>query len=82
MDYVGTVVELGISVTQYVVGNKVWGFLEEKPDERGQIVSTLAEYVAVGPAEISLATQNLSPVDAITLPLCGLTAMNALRQQG
>jgi NADPH:quinone reductase-like Zn-dependent oxidoreductase len=81
LDYAGTVVEVGGSVTQYAVGDNVWGLLDSQPDENGQMLRSLAEYVAVPAAHISLAPKSLSPTEAATLPAGGLTALVALRRE-
>ncbi|MFD4356089.1 NAD(P)-dependent alcohol dehydrogenase [Nocardia sp. NPDC058518] len=81
LDFVGEVAELGSSVTEFAVGDRVWGLLDEKPDDSGQTLRSLAEFVAVRPDQISRAPRTLSPAEASTLPVGGLTALIALRRE-
>lgn len=78
LDFVGEVVEVGGAVRGYAVGDRVWGLLDETPDESGQRLRSLAEYVAVTPAQLSAAPRRLDPIEAATLPVGGLTALMAL----
>lgn len=80
LDFVGQIAQVGTSVTEYSVGQNVWGLLDEKPDDRAQALRSLAEFVAVRPDQISVAPRTLSPIDASTLPVGGLTALVALRR--
>lgn len=82
LDFAGEIAEIGSAVRGYAAGDCVWGLLEERPDENGQILRSLAEYVAVRPAEISRAPVSLSLAEAVTLPVGGLTALVALRREG
>lgn len=80
LDFVGEVCEVGDAVSGYAVGDRVWGLLDERPDENGQMLRSLAEYVAVRPEQIAPAPEHLSPVEAATL-LVGLVALIALRRK-
>lgn len=80
-DFAGEVAEVGSAVSGYAVGDRVWGLVDERPDENGQIIRSLAEYVAVPPAQVSPAPAGLSPIEAVTLPLGGLTALIVLRRK-
>ena len=64
LDFVGEVVEVGGAVSGHRVGDTVWGLLDEKPDENGQFLRSLAEYVAVRPEQVSSAPETLSPAQA------------------
>lgn len=81
LDFVGEVVEVGDAVTTYSVGDRVWGLLEEKPDESGQTLRSLAEYVAVPPDCLAPAPRTLDPAQAATLPVGSLTALIGLRHK-
>jgi NADPH:quinone reductase-like Zn-dependent oxidoreductase len=78
LDFVGQVVERGSAVGGYAVGDHVWGLLDETPDDGGQRLRSLAEYVAVAPSQLSAAPRSLDPVEAATLPVGGVTALVAL----
>ncbi|GAB3616958.1 NAD(P)-dependent alcohol dehydrogenase [Okibacterium endophyticum] len=80
LDFVGEIAEIGSAGTGFEVGEAVWGALDEKPDETGQALRSLAQYLVVEPGQISYAPRDLSPVEAATLPLGGMTALIALRR--
>src|SRR5699024_8856009 len=80
LDVVGKVAEIGHRVHGYAVGDRVWGALDEQPDENGQALRSLADYVAVPPAHVSPAPTRLSAVEAVTL-LGGIPALIALRRK-
>ncbi|WP_215544387.1 NAD(P)-dependent alcohol dehydrogenase [Amycolatopsis sp. CA-230715] len=74
LDFAGEITEVGPAVKGPAKGDRVWGTLP-----RGRFGSA-AEYVTVRPAQISLAPQGISLVDAVSLPV-GTTAITALRTQ-
>src|SRR5699024_2600830 len=80
LDFVGEVAEVGTGTHGYAVGDRVWGVLDEQPDENGQALRSLADYVAVPPAHVSPAPARLSAVEAVTL-LGGIPALIALRRK-
>ncbi|MBB3228237.1 NADPH:quinone reductase-like Zn-dependent oxidoreductase [Luteibacter sp. Sphag1AF] len=93
-DMAGTVVEVGDDVTRFAVGDKVistyitnWidgvpGTWAQMPTQGGPIPGMLAEYVAT-PADWCVpAPSSLSPAQAATLPIAGLTAWMALVETG
>src|SRR5699024_7705903 len=53
LDFVGEVAELGDGTHGYAVGDRVWGALDEQPDENGQALRSLADYVALAPTHLS-----------------------------
>lgn len=81
LDFAGEIAEVGSAVDGYAIGDRVWGLLDERPDENGQMLGSLAEYVAVLPTQVSLAPANLSPIEAVTVLVGGLTALIALRRK-
>lgn len=81
LDFVGEVAAAGPATSGHAVGDQVWGLLSEKPDASGQALRSLADYVAVRPDQIAAAPRSLSPVEAVTLPVGGLTALLALRRE-
>lgn len=81
LDFVGEIVEIGDNVTGYSVGDRVWGLLHEKPDESGQTLRSLAEYIAVPPDCFTLAPRTLDPVQAASLPVGSVTALIGLREK-
>jgi len=82
LDFVGDVVHVGDSASGgYAVGDRVWGVLDEKPDDSGQSLRSMAEFVAVHPWQISRAPEGLAPEQAVTMLVGGLTALVALRRE-
>jgi NADPH:quinone reductase-like Zn-dependent oxidoreductase len=80
LDFVGEIVEVGSAVHGFALGDRVWGLLDERRDETGQMLRSLAEYVAVTPTVIAHAPETLTAIEAVTLPVGGLTALLALRR--
>ena len=72
IDFAGEIAEVGSSVSGPREGERVWGALPRR-------FGSAAEYVAVHPRQISLAPANLTPVQAVSLPAGGTTAITALR---
>ncbi|MDT2668594.1 NADP-dependent oxidoreductase [Enterococcus dongliensis] len=71
-DFSGTVVEVGAKVTDYKIGDEVYGRVQK---ER---IGTFAEYLAVAQEDIALMPQNLNFEEAAAIPLVGLTSYQAL----
>ena len=72
LDLSGVVLEVGSSVQQFRVGDEVFS----SPSHRGQ--GTYAELCAVHESEVALKPASLSHAEAASLPLCALTAWDAL----
>ena len=73
-DVSGVVVQLGISVTEFEVGDEVIGYVREDFLSRG----TFAEYVAAPVRTLARKPRNLTFEEAAGLPLAGLTAYQVL----
>jgi NADPH:quinone reductase-like Zn-dependent oxidoreductase len=76
VDFAGTVVAVGDAVTDFSVGDRVWGTV----DERGTVGSA-AEFVAVDIDRIALMPTGWSARDASTLIAGGATALVGLREK-
>lgn len=74
LDFVGEVAEVGSSVTGIREGRQVWGVL-------GRKFGSAAEYVAVRPRQIAPAPANLTPAEAVSLLVGGVTAITGLRDK-
>lgn len=72
IDFTGVIVNVGANVTDHAVGDRVWGLLAD--DKFG----AASEYVAVSPDVISLAPQSVSPAEAASVLVGGVTALLAL----
>lgn len=72
VDVAGDVEALGPHVTQFKVGDEVFGM------GRG----TFAEYVCVSESALVLKAPNVSFAQAASVPLAGLTALQGLRDKG
>lgn len=80
-DVAGTVEEIGEDASaSYSVGDEVYVRLDSK--SKGMKYGAMAEYVVCGTAEIAKKPSNLSFVEAASIPLAGLTALQALRRGG
>lgn len=77
-DVAGTVEGVGDDVTAFVVGDQVIGLC----DLVGGPVGTQAEYAVLDAGAVALAPKGVSPVEAATVPLNGLTAGQALDLAG
>jgi len=75
-DVSGVVVEKGAEVTKYEIGDAVYGRVPQNQ------MGTVAEYVAVNSKVISKKPNNISFVQAASLPLIGLTSIQALERVG
>ncbi|MFF2851784.1 NADP-dependent oxidoreductase [Streptomyces sp. NPDC058001] len=69
-DVAGVVVQPGVSITEFAVGDEVVGYVREDMLSRG----TFAEYVAAPVRTLARKPRNLSFEEAAGLPLAGLTA--------
>ncbi|TXK74530.1 NADP-dependent oxidoreductase [Paenibacillus sp. N3.4] len=70
-DFSGKITKLGSKVTTFKVGDEVYG----RP--RKSRIGTFAEYIAINEEDISLKPQNLSFEEAASIPLIGLTTLQA-----
>ena len=70
-DVAGVVEQIGRDVTRFAVGDEIFGY--------GQ--GTFAELVAVPEAQLQASPRNLTLEEAATLPVAGLAALHALRDQ-
>lgn len=71
-DFSGVVTKVGAKVTQFKVGDAIYG----RP--RKNKIGTFAEYIAVHEDDIALKPKNLSFEEAASIPLVGLTSYQAL----
>lgn len=71
-DVAGTVVGLGTRVTEFRLGNEVFGVAN----------GALAEYVCAPASTVVLKPVNVSHEEAAAMPVAGLTALQALRDKG
>ncbi len=76
VDFAGEIVGLGIGVTEFSVGDRVWGTV----DERGTVGSA-AEFVPVDTSRIARMPDRWSASDAVTLLVGGATALVGLREK-
>jgi len=87
MDVSGTVVAVGKEVTKFSVGDQVWGFNAAGAVWDGSTLGGLAghawaQMVRVGQDAIGLKPKKLNFTEAGSVPLCGLTALSALKAVG
>ncbi|MVO89645.1 zinc-binding dehydrogenase [Streptomyces sp. p1417] len=73
-DVAGVVVQPGVAVPEFAVGDEVIGYVREDFLSRG----TLAEYVAAPVRTLARKPRNLSFAEAAGLPLAGLTALQVI----
>lgn len=71
-DFAGTVESVGARVTRFQPGDEVFGVA------RG----SFAEYVAISETQVALKPPGVSFEQAASLPIAGLTALQALRDKG
>lgn len=71
-DFSGVVTKVGAKVTQFKVGDAIYG----RP--RKNKIGTFAEHIAVHEDDIALKPKNLSFEEAASIPLVGLTSYQAL----
>lgn len=74
MDFAGTIVEIGADVTDFSVGDEVYGCAGGLGDLQG----TLAEYITADSKLIARKAKNLSMKEVASLPLVGITAYEGL----
>ncbi|GAA1944721.1 NAD(P)-dependent alcohol dehydrogenase [Microbacterium deminutum] len=72
LDVAGTVVEVGVSVTRFAVGDQVFGI------SRG----SFAAYAAAREDKLALKPPSLTFEQAAVVPVSGITALQALRDAG
>jgi alcohol dehydrogenase len=70
-DFAGTILQIGSKVKKFKVGDEVYG----RP--RKTRIGTFAEYIAVHEEDLSLKPKNLSFIEAASIPLVGLTTLQA-----
>lgn len=75
IDVVGVVDKLGEGVTDFKVGDMVWG-------NSGPNNGTTAEYYAIPAKKVSLMPEGMEPTTAAALPTVGITAITALLDVG
>lgn len=75
-DVAGVVKSIGSEVTRFRIGDKVYS----RPRDYRQ--GTFAEFIAVDEADIALIPNNLNMIEAASIPLVGLTAWQALVENG
>ena len=75
-DLAGEVTEVGVQVTRFKPGDRVFAMLDRRPG------GTCAEYVVVGEQAAARSPVNLTLQEAAALPLAGLTALQGLRDLG
>jgi NADPH2:quinone reductase len=78
MDFAGVVEEVGDDVTEYSVGDEVYGCAGGLADLQG----TLAEYIVADSKLIARKAKTLSMREAAALPLVGITAYEGLTRAG
>jgi len=74
MDFAGTITEIGDGVSEYTVGDEVYGCAGGLADLQG----TLAEYMLADARLIARKPRNLSMREAAALPLVAITAYEGL----
>lgn len=74
MDFAGTIVEVGEGVSQFSIGDEVYGCAGGLADLQG----TLAEFMLADANLIALKPKNLSMREAAAIPLVGITAYEGL----
>ncbi|MEM8508034.1 MAG: zinc-dependent alcohol dehydrogenase family protein [Bacteroidota bacterium] len=78
MDLAGTIEEIGEDVSDFSIGDEVYGCVGGLSDLQG----TLAEYVAADSRLIAHKPKNLTMREAAALPLVGITAYEGLKRAG
>lgn len=78
MDFAGTIEAVGEGVTEFAVGDEVYGCAGGLADLQG----ALAEYMAVDARLIARKAKNLSMREAAAIPLVGITAYEGLLRAG
>lgn len=78
MDFAGTVTALGEGVSDYSIGDEVYGCAGGLADLQG----TLAEYIVADTRLVALKPKTLSMAEAAAIPLVGITAYEGLSRAG
>jgi len=78
MDFAGTVEAVGEGVTEFVVGDEVYGCAGGLADLQG----TLADYILADAKLVAYKPKNLSMREAAALPLVAITAYEGLTRAG
>jgi len=78
IDFSGIVVEKGMAVSDFKIGDKVYGFVKTYFGNSG----TLAEFVLASPQDISCIPNGMSFEQAATLPVAALTVLDGFRKSG
>lgn len=78
MDFAGTIEEIGEGVTQFKVGDEVYGCA----GGLGDLPGALAEYMVADADLVALKPKNLSMREAAALPLVAITAYEGLKRAG
>lgn len=78
MDFAGTVEAVGEGVTDYAIGDEVYGCA----GGLGELQGTLADYIAADSRLIAHKPKNLSLREAAAIPLVGITAYEGLLRAG
>lgn len=78
MDFAGTIEAIADDVTEFNIGDEVYGCVGGLADLQG----TLAEYVAADSRLIAHKPKNLTMREAASLPLVGITAYEGLKRAG
>lgn len=78
MDFAGIVEEIGEGVTNFEVGDEVYGCAGGLADLPG----TLAEYIVADSKLVAKKAKNLSMAQAAAIPLVGITAYEGLKRTG
>ncbi|MDN6399946.1 MAG: NADP-dependent oxidoreductase [Brachybacterium sp.] len=76
VDFSGTVIETGPSVTNLKIGDRVWGYIGMKPPGKH---AAAAQFLTIRADQIATVPESIRLGDAAALPLVGLTALQALR---
>lgn len=71
-DFAGIVTAVGEKVTNYSVGDAVYGRVQKNR------IGTFAEYISVDQGDIALKPKNINFEEAASIPLVGLTSYQAL----
>jgi NADPH:quinone reductase-like Zn-dependent oxidoreductase len=75
-DFSGQIVEVGTGVSQYKVGDRVWGCISEV---KGRSTATTAEYVLAKIEDIAIQPGSTSDVESAALSAAGGSALGVLR---
>lgn len=78
MDFAGTIEAVGDEVTDFAIGDEVYGCAGGLGDLQG----TLAEYIVADARLIAHKPKNLTMREAAALPLVGITAYEGLQRAG